>query len=50
VLDAQRTLWQAFQGYAHARFDLAIALTELERLVGKELKSPLSLENTSGQS
>ncbi len=37
VLDAQRTLWQAFQGYAHARFDLAIALTELERLVGKEL-------------
>lgn len=37
VLDAQRTLWEAFQGYAHARFDLAIALTELERLVGKEL-------------
>ncbi len=37
VLDAQRTLWQAFQGYAHARFDLAIALTELERLVGKAL-------------
>ncbi len=37
VLDAQRTLWQTFQGYAHARFDLAVALTELERLVGKEL-------------
>ncbi len=37
VLDAQRTLWQAFQGYAQARFDLAIALTELERLVGEEL-------------
>jgi cobalt-zinc-cadmium efflux system outer membrane protein len=37
VLDAQRVLWQAFEGYAHARFDLAIALTELERLVGKEL-------------
>jgi cobalt-zinc-cadmium efflux system outer membrane protein len=37
VLDAQRVLWQTFQGYAHARFDLAIALTELERLVGKEL-------------
>ena len=37
VLDAQRTLWQSFQGYAHARFDLAVALTELERLVGKDL-------------
>ena len=37
VLDAQRVLWQTFQGYAQARFDLAIALTELERLVGKEL-------------
>ena len=37
VLDAQRVLWRTFQGYAHARFDLAIALTELERLVGKEL-------------
>lgn len=37
VLDAQRMLWEAFQGYAHARFDLAIALIELERLVGKEL-------------
>jgi cobalt-zinc-cadmium efflux system outer membrane protein len=37
VLDAQRMLWQTFQGYAYARFDLAIALTELERLVGKEL-------------
>ncbi len=36
VLDAQRVLWQTFQGYAYARFDLAIALTELERLVGKE--------------
>ncbi len=37
VLDAQRVLWQTFEGYAQARFDLAIALTELERLVGKEL-------------
>ena len=37
VVDAQRVLWQTFQGYAYARFDLAIALTELERLVGKEL-------------
>ncbi len=37
VLDAQRVLWQTFEGYAHARFELAIALTELERLVGKEL-------------
>ena len=37
VLDVQRTLWQTFQGYAHARFDLAIALTKSERLVGKEL-------------
>ncbi len=37
VLDAQRMLWQTFQGYAHARFELAIALTELERLLGKDL-------------
>ena len=37
VLDAQRVLWRTFEGYARARFDLAIALTELERLVGKEL-------------
>ncbi len=37
VLDAQRTLWQALEGYALARFDLSIALTELERLVGKNL-------------
>jgi len=37
VLDAQRVLWHTFQGYAHARFDLAIALTELERLAGKDL-------------
>jgi cobalt-zinc-cadmium efflux system outer membrane protein len=36
VLDTQRVLWQTFEGYAQARFDLAIALTELERLVGKE--------------
>jgi len=36
VLDTQRVLWHTFQGYAQARFDLAIALTELERLVGKE--------------
>ncbi len=37
VLDAQRVLWHTFQGYAQARFELAVALTELERLVGKEL-------------
>ena len=37
VLDAQRVLWQTFQGYAYARFELAITLTELERLVGKKL-------------
>ncbi len=37
VLDAQRVLWQTFQGYAQARYDLSVALTELERLVGKEL-------------
>ncbi len=36
VLDAQRVLWRTFQGYAQARFDFAIALTELERFVGKE--------------
>ncbi len=33
ALDTQRVLWQTFQGYAHAWFDLAIALTELERLI-----------------
>ena len=37
VLDAQRVLWQTFQAYAQARFELSVALTELERLVGKEL-------------
>ena len=37
LLDAQRVLRQTFQEYAQARFDLAIALTELERLVGREL-------------
>jgi len=37
VLDAQRVLWQTFQGYAQARFELSVALAELERLVGKEL-------------
>ncbi len=37
VLDAQRVLWQTFQGYAQTRFELSVALTELERLVGKEL-------------
>ncbi len=36
VLDAQRVLWQTLQGYAQARFELSVALTELERLVGKE--------------
>ncbi len=35
VLDAQRVLWQTHRGYAQARFDLAIALTELERLTGQ---------------
>ena len=28
VLDAQRTLWQTFQGYVQAGFNLAIPLTE----------------------
>ena len=37
VLDAQRVLWQTFQGYAQARFELSVALTELERMVGREL-------------
>ena len=37
VLDAQRVLWETFQGYAQARFELSVALTELERLVGAEL-------------
>ena len=37
VLDAQRVLWQTLQGYAHARYELSIALTNLERLVGKDL-------------
>ena len=34
---AQRVLWQTFQSYAEARFELSVALTELVRLVGKEL-------------
>jgi len=34
---AQRLLWQTFQAYAQARIELSVALTELERLVGKEL-------------
>lgn len=37
VLDAQRILWHTLQGYAQARYELSVALTELERLVGKEL-------------
>jgi len=37
VLDAQRVLWHTFQGYAQARFELSVALTELEQLVGKKL-------------
>jgi cobalt-zinc-cadmium efflux system outer membrane protein len=37
VLDAQRMLLQTFQGYAHARFELSVSLTELERLIGKGL-------------
>ena len=36
VLDAQRVLRQTHLDYAQALYDLAIALTELERLVGKE--------------
>ena len=36
VLDAQRVLRQTHLDYAQAQYDLAIALTELERLVGKE--------------
>ena len=37
LLNAQRVLWQTFQSYAEARFELSVALTELERVVGKEL-------------
>ena len=37
VLDAQRVLSQAFQGYAQARFELSVAFADLERLIGKEL-------------
>lgn len=37
VLDAQRVLWQTFLGYAEAQYELSLALTELERLVGEEL-------------
>ena len=36
VLDAQRVLRQTHLDYAQAQYDLAIALTELERLVGNE--------------
>jgi len=28
VLDAQRVLWETFQGYAQAQFELSVALTE----------------------
>ena len=34
VLDAQRVLWQTLSGYAQARYDLSIALAELERSAG----------------
>lgn len=37
VLDAQRTSWQTFQAYAEARFNLAMAIIELERLTGEDL-------------
>jgi len=36
VLDTQRVLWETFQSYAEARFELSVALTELERLVRNE--------------
>jgi len=35
VLDAQRVLWQTLSGYAQARYDLSVALAELERSAGK---------------
>ncbi len=38
LLNAQRVLWQTFQGCAQARFELSVALTELERLVGRGCK------------
>ncbi len=37
VLDAQRVLWQAMLGYAQAQYDLSIALTQLEQLIGREI-------------
>lgn len=39
VLDAQRILWKTLGGYAEARFDLSVALAELDRLTGKDLSS-----------
>jgi cobalt-zinc-cadmium efflux system outer membrane protein len=37
VLDAQRVLWHTILGYAQAQYDLSIAFTQLERLVGREI-------------
>lgn len=37
VLDAQRVMSQTLLGYAEVRYDLSLALTELERLSGMEL-------------
>ena len=37
VLDAQRVLWQTMLGYAQARYDLSIALTQLERSIGVDI-------------
>lgn len=37
VLDAQRVLWHTILGYAQAQYDLSIAFTQLERLIGREI-------------
>ena len=37
VLDAQRVLWHTILGYAQAQYDLSIALTQLERSIGREI-------------
>ena len=34
VIDAQRVLWQTLSAYAQAQYDLAVALTNMERSVG----------------
>ncbi|MDH5562124.1 MAG: TolC family protein [Nitrospirota bacterium] len=47
VLDAQRVLRQTRLDYAQAQYDLAIALTELERLTGEPPPGPIPSHDRS---